>query len=245
MHIRAAHRFLNDPGVPPEIRAELSQEKLLGPFLLGNVAADARVSGGLARTDTHFYDYGKKIIRPPGQNMLERHPELRIAVGEQRALVAGYIGHLAMDMVWSNDMLSPHFYARHWANEAIRFIMLHVLLCDLDARDYRQWPESFWESLIHAEPHHWLPFLSDSDLRTWRDLIADQFCVGCESQTLAILGKRVTIGEEGLRALLDDPAQMQTELWDHIPPALVAEVEIAMYDAMREQVLNYWGAEQS
>ena len=169
-----------------------------------------------------FFEYAAKIEPNAPDAMLSAHPTLRNANGDQRAFVAGYVAHLAMDMVWAEDMLFPYFYQRDdWADEITRYNMLHVLLCHLDARDFRQWLPHFPDELAAAQPSNWLPFLSDSDLAQWRDLIANQICSTCDSQTVVVLGKRVRIGAEGLRSILDDPAKMQSEVWDYVPLAAV------------------------
>ena len=240
MHLRAAHRFLHDADVPQSLRDELGSASHLGAFLLGNVAPDARVSGGLSRSETHFFEYAAKIEPNAPNAMLEAHPSLENAQGEQRAFVAGYLAHVAMDVVWAEDMLFPNFYDRHdWADEITRYNMLHVLLCHLDARDYKQWDASFPDELAAARPDGWLPFLSDDDLAKWRDLVAEQICASCESQTVEVLGKRVRIGAEGLRDILDDPAKMQSEVWDYVPMTAIKQTEDHMYRAMVAQIMQY------
>ena len=236
MHLRAAHRFLNDADVPQNLRDPLN----LGPFLLGNVAPDARVSGGMSRGETHFFEYAPKVAPKATDAMLTAHPSLKNAQGEQRSFVAGYLAHLAMDVVWAEDMLFRYFYDRDdWADDITRYNMLHVMLCDLDARDFRQWDGGFPQALARAHPDSWLPFLSDDDLRIWRDLVANQICADCESQTIEVLGKRVKIGAEGLQEILNDPARMQSELWDYVPPSAVEDVAATMYRAMVDEVTRY------
>jgi Zinc dependent phospholipase C len=239
MHLAAAQRFLNDAAILPSIREELRQADYLGAFLLGNVAPDARVSSGLRRGDTHFFEYSVKVEPPAGVAMLTAHPHLRSAEGTQRAFVAGYLAHLAMDVVWTEAMLFPHFYLREWGNQNIRYEMLHVLLCHLDGRDYKRWDADFGDALAHAKPSAWLSFLSDSDLETWRDLIAEQICKDCESDTLSVLGSRVMIGRAGLQAILENPERLQAELWDNISLEIVAQVEESMYAAMVKQLVDY------
>jgi hypothetical protein len=236
MHLAAAHRFLTDSDVPPFDKLSTGN---LGAFLLGNVAPDARVSSGLRRAETHFFEYAAKVNPPAGEAMLAAFPQLKMAEGSQRAFIAGYLAHLAMDVVWTEDMLFPHFYQRDWASRMTRYEILHVLLCYLDTRDYRRWGEDYGDALAGAQPHDWLPFLPDADLADWRDVIARQVCGECESATLSVLGARVTIGQEGLQAILDNPQRMQTELWDHVPLSLVAEVEAKMYLVMKQQLIDY------
>jgi hypothetical protein len=240
MHLRAAHQFLNDTDIPQNLRNDLARGPHLGAFLLGNVAPDARVSGGMSRGQTHFFEYAAKIEPNAGDAMLAAHPSLKSAEGEQRMFVAGYLAHIAMDVVWAEVMLYPYFYQRDdWADDITRYNMLHVLLCHLDTRDFRQWDANFPDALTAAQPDNWLPFLPDDDLAQWRDLVANQICVSCESRTLEVLGKRVKIGVEGLRRILDDPAKMQSEIWNYVPMTAVDHVEAQMYGAMVSQIKQY------
>ena len=240
MHLRAAHRFLNDTDIPQNLRDDLARGSHLGAFLLGCVAPDARVSGGMSRAETHFFEYAAKIEPNACDAMLNVHPSLKSAEGAQRAFVSGYLGHIAMDVVWAEVMLYPYFYNQtDWADEVTRYNMLHVLLCHLDARDFKQWDAKFPDELATAQPDNWLPFLPDTDLMQWRDLVFNQICDTCESQTLEVLGKRVKIGREGLEAILNDPTKMQSDVWDHVPMTAVGHVEAEMYDAMVAQIKRY------
>jgi hypothetical protein len=194
----------------------------------------------MSRGETHFFEYAANVEPHPCDAMLEAHPSLGSAQGEHRAFMTGYLAHLAMDVTWAEDMLFPYFYDQHdWADETTRYNMLHVLLCHLDARDFRQWDARFPDELAAARPDGWLPFLPDHDLAQWRELVADQICSSCHSKTIEVLGSRVKIGPEGLRNLLHDPAMMQFELWDHVPMAVVKNVENQMYRAMVEQITRY------
>ncbi len=242
MHIRAAHRFLTDSEVAPNIRAFLTQPAHLGPFLFGNVAPDARVSGGVARGETHFFEY-QLPITPPQETLFAEHPSLRHAAGAQRAFVAGYIAHLAMDAVWAEDMLFAHFYHQDWESREHGYIMLHVLLCALDAEAEGQWPPQYGVALAEAEPADWLPFMSDEALAAWREVIGRQVRPGGHSETIEVLGQRVPIGPAGVRDILNDAERMQHEIWRRVPPSLIADIREKMYAAMREVVSDYLTAE--
>ncbi|MBZ0288780.1 MAG: zinc dependent phospholipase C family protein, partial [Anaerolineae bacterium] len=125
-HLETAQRLLRDPQVPAAARALLEAER--SAFLLGQIAADARVNSGLLRTDTHFYHYDQPIIQHPWRVMLERHPALLQAeTAAQRAFLAGYVAHLCVDEVWLMEMLKPHFGDRDWAPQPTRFFILHIL----------------------------------------------------------------------------------------------------------------------
>jgi len=245
MHLSATHRLLQDESVPLNLRMHLKYPEHLGAYLLGNVAPDARVSGGLERANTHFFDYAETITPHAVDTMLTTHPQLRTAQGAQQAFVCGYIGHLAMDVVWAEAMLYPYFYMqKDWADTNTRYLMLHVLLCHMDERDYQQWDAGYNALLAAATPQKWLPFLGDQDLIAWRDIIARQIVSENASETLAVLGKRVPVGEAGLAAYLKDEAKLNTDLFAYVPLAAIAKVEEIMYHAMIKYVIEYLSGTQ-
>jgi hypothetical protein len=238
-HLKTAQCLLADDALPVEVRAALDAER--GAFLLGNVAADARVGADLKREATHFYAYDKGISEHPWRVMMRQHPVLETPQNPaQRAFLAGYVAHLSMDEVWSLDMLGPHFAGRDWAPWSQRFIMLHILLIHMDERDLAGL--SAWQgpALAGAAPQDWIPFMSDTILSGWRDFVADQIKPGGESQTLQVFGSRIGYTAEDLRAILDSPERMESDLWAHITPDLLAEIEASMYRHAREQMLVYW-----
>jgi hypothetical protein len=239
MHIAVAHRLSADSAVPPEIRAVLHAN--WGPFLLGSVAPDARVSSGLRRTDTHFFDYQAVIDPPAPVVMLTQHPSLRRPLthdAAHAAFVAGYVAHLGMDEQWCTDALYPFFDS--WGTRELRFKMLHMLLSHLDARDYVLVPRSDYQPLQSATPVSWLPFIGDADLVTWRDLIAKQLAPEGHNQTFEILGSRIGLTVAEMGAFIADAAQMQAQLWDHVPPERLAVAEESMYQRVRAIVTAYY-----
>lgn len=202
----------------------------LGAFLLGTVAADARVGASLPRETTHFYVYGQEITESPWRSMLRQYPALQTPrTAAQRAFVAGYIGHLAMDEIWSQQMVGPYFVLGDWGSRATRFLMLHIILIYMDERDYPLLESWQVEALERAAPSAWIPFITDSDLAVWQRLIHDQIKSNGITQTLQIFGERVFKTPAELRAILDDPQQMQDVLWRHVPQTTLAAVEVEMY----------------
>jgi hypothetical protein len=238
-HLEAAQRLLNDEAIPASVRQPLTAE--LGAFLLGNIAADARTESGLRREDTHFYSYDKGITDHPWRVMMNLHPALQIPHSPaQRAFLAGYIAHLSMDEWWSLHMLGPHFAGRDWAPRQTRFLMLHILLIYMDERDLSLLLPWQYQGLTSAEPDNWLPFMNDTILSGWRDFIAGQIKPGSESLTLQVFGGRINKQPAELRAILDVPERMDADLWQHIAPALLADIEAGMYNHARQQMLTYW-----
>jgi hypothetical protein len=241
-HLETAQRLLVDPAVPADLRAALGAER--GAFLLGNIAADARTGGGIKREDTHFYHYEHPLLDHPWRVMLQQHPALvpphSVA---HRAFLAGYVAHLSIDEWWSLYMLGPHFALRDWAPRSTRFFYLHILLIVMDERDLLRLEGWQHPALLTAQPHQWTPFLSDVILTDWRDFIGEQIRPGGESQTLAVFGGRINRTPAELRAILDSASILDAEMWAHIPPALLEEIETGMYAHARTQMIRYWAGE--
>src|SRR5262249_4134761 len=176
MHMALAERLIHDPEWPGLVGSLLRAS--WGAFLLGSIAPDARVSSGMERGSTHFFEYQPKVEPPAVTAMLQRHAELqRTAITDEvrASFVAGYAAHLAMDEIWCTDLLFPVFiHGGDWGDRATKFLVLHAVLAYLDHRDRELLPESHYGQLAGAEPHGWLPFMEDSALIVWRDTIAKQ-----------------------------------------------------------------------
>jgi hypothetical protein len=245
MHMAFAQRLMADPVLPGEVRNLL--DSAWGTFLLGNIAPDARVSSGISRADTHFFEYGPVIDPSPGTAMLTRHIDLhRAAINnrEKIAFVAGYLAHLAMDEVWCTDLLFPCFIQKpRWESQPVSIFMLHILLGYLDECDRQKLPDSDYDPLQTATPNAWLPFMSDEALVGWRDLIATQLAPGAESQTFEIFGKRIGLTAAEIAEFIHDETRMNSGLWEKLSPQQVELVGEAMYEAGRRAVLNYFAAE--
>lgn len=236
-HLAIAQRLLNDEQLPARHRHALNTEQ--PAYLLGSVAADARIPAPNSRAATHFYTYTQAHISEVWRTMMRDNPALlRPHSPAQRAFVAGYVAHLGVDEHWSVAMLAPHFAEATWGDDIRhRFFVLHLLLADMDARDRASLPAEIAQTLRQSQPNAWLPFMSDAILDDWRDLIANQLEQG--SQTYQILGERVGLTEEGFRALMDDDATMHRLLWQNIAPALVREIEAGMTALARSQLCAY------
>lgn len=237
-HLHIAQRLLKDGQVPAAIRDLLYTER--SAFLLGSIAADARVNSGVMRADTHFYRYDEPMRDHPWRVMMAQHPALEHPYSPtQQAFLAGYVAHLTVDEVWTQEMLRRQFIERDWGpDDRYRFFMLHILLILMDERDYaglEAWQANALES---AQPGDWLPFMGRADLEAWRDFIARQLTGG--SETLAVLGGRIKRAPDELRAVLDSPDRLQADLWSNVAPETLAQVEQQMYAFSREQMMIYF-----
>jgi hypothetical protein len=239
-HLETAQRYLADKQLPSDMRARLSAER--SAFLLGSIAADARIGAGVPRETTHFYAYDRPIDERPWRVMMQRYPALHSAHSPaQRVFLAGYVAHISIDEYWTLNMVRPYFVKREWntTSRDFRFLMLHIILSYMDERDLSLLDAWQYESLCAAEPSGWLPFMDDDSLVGWRDFIGEQIAPGGESRTLALFGERIAKRPEDLRAILDSPEQMQQGLWANVPRDDLARVEAEMYAFAREQMRLY------
>lgn len=235
-HLRIASQLLTDEAIP-----QVTRDLLVAcrpAFLLGATVADARVPDK-DRETTHFYRYDKPMVAHPWRVMVQQYPSLMQPIDNiQRVFIASYVAHLAADEYWSRYMLKPHFAGGTWGKDMRwRFFVLHLLLIIMDERDEKLLPADQPASMRQCHPQGWLPFLPDDIMVNWRDFIAEQ--LDHESQTLAIFGERIAHDPAHLRALVDDDVTMQSYLWDHITPDLLADLEKALYDFSRQQMLTY------
>jgi hypothetical protein len=233
-HLAQAKRLL--PRLPDDAQALIRAH--LPAFYLGSVAADAKIEGQ-ERATTHFYRYDAPMPDHPWRVMLERNPRLaQPADPAWRVFTAAYVAHLATDAHWSRAMLGPHFARAQWGKSASwRFYVLHYLLIVMDERDEALLDEADAATLAQCMALDGLPFMPGAVLSEWRDFIAEQ--IRGYSLTVPILAERVGVPAPQMRALLDDPAQMQAMLWDHVSPATLADVEQGMDAHACEQMLRY------
>lgn len=239
-HLEIAQRLLRDESVPPPVRKLLTAER--EAFDFGSVAPDVRVEGSTPRRDTHFYDFGQDLTEHPWRVMVRAHPELMTPHDSaHRVFIAGYVAHLAVDEIWSREMVAPHFALGEWGTDRyFRFYMLQIILSVMDERDLPKLEAWHAESLCRAcASGGWLPFASDTLLNHWKDFICQQILPGGVSQTLPIFAERLGKDPADLRALLDSPDDLQRCLWDHVPPDLLADIEAQMYAHARDQVTAY------
>lgn len=239
-HLNFTQRLLQDDAIPSHYRDLLSE--YLPAFQLGSIVADARVSSGVGREVTHFYSYEHPILDHPWRVMLHDHPSLKLPQSEaHQVFLTGYVAHLATDEAWALKMVRPNFAMREWVDvdRHDKFFALHLLLTYMDERDEMQLEQWQADTLSQCHPADWLPFMDDTVLCDWRDLIVNQIKPEGSSQTLPIFSKRLQLAIEFIRETLDNPDIMTHRLWQHIPKALLEMVELQMYEFTRDQLCIY------
>jgi hypothetical protein len=206
-------------------------------FYLGNVAPDVQNLNGMAREVTHFYHMPQPGDRPAYDEILIRHPVLGRSeeiAPEQALFVAGYRAHLLLDLIWWHEVAAPFFFRSELFVDLPQRRLAHfVLLAYLDAKALAALPASAGETLAQATPDNWLPFVSDADLRRWRDMLVDQLVPGATSQTTAVYAARLGLSPDHLAQNLQDADWMAAHLFKKVP---VDQVEASLQTAVSASI---------
>jgi hypothetical protein len=207
-------------------------------FYLGNVAADFQTISDIPREVTHFY----RLPPQPGVQahdvMLQEYPQLADAAAlppQQAVFIAGYRGHLLLDLRWYWDVLMPYFIeADAWpADHRHRFLVHNTLLTYLDKVAFASLPPTAGETLAAARPCKWLPFAGDGDLIRWRDLLAEQLQPDTTLATVTIYAERMKMTPEAFAANLENPQWMQEHVFHKVP---LPQVEATITRGMEQSV---------
>ncbi len=238
-HMRAAIDLLHHESIPADIHTALVSS--YPAYVLGSVAPDARVDAPDPRAATHFYAYQQPMEKHPWLIMLDEYPQLTRSQSEaHRAFLAGYVAHLAMDEIWTLQMLDPYFAKGNWGEDKkYRFFVLHLLLTDMDIRELPALPAGTHTALRQATPDDWLPFMPQSILTDWQNLIYEQIKPDGISQTTEIFGQRINRSADEIDRLVHDEAWMQRELWQHVTRKTLASIEAEMARHASASLVRY------
>ena len=90
-----------------------------------------------------------------------------------------------------------------------------------------------------ATPDDWLPFLPLHAVQGWQSIIDRQIRPGGLSETYDVMAPRVGHTPGELHALVNDTPLVEASLWAHVPRALLAEREAAMYRFALDALIEY------
>jgi hypothetical protein len=231
-HLSLAQELLQHPSLPTITRALL--ERNLGAFLLGNVAPDVQVVSGQPRQETHFFDLPlKSNSLPPWEQMLQSYPDLQPTTWlpeVQRVFLVGYLCHLQADWRWVQQIFVPVFGLQSaWGTFEQRLIFHNVLRAYLDEQILPTL-QSEWRSLLElTSPSGWLPFVQDSHLVRWRDLIAEQLKPGSKIATAEVFAARQGLQVEEFVRLVHSPSILQEVIFSRL--------SLTQLTAFRQQML--------
>lgn len=227
------------------MRLFLQQQR--SAFLFGNTAPDVQVVSGQPRQATHFHDLPiLKGATPAWEVMLEVHPGLANSgalPAKQAAFLAGFLCHLLADWWWVLDIYAPFFGPeRRWGSFSQRLYLHNVLRASLDLKLHPGLSNGTASSMVKAEPAGWLPFVQDSYLRRWRDLLAGQLRPGAGPQTVAVFAARQGIAPEQFYALLESEERMQREVFSRMPSGLLGEYRQHLVEESLRLLHGYLGS---
>ena len=231
-HLVIAEEMLSSSALPAAARGLLASER--GAFLFGTIAPDVQSVSGQPREATHFFvmlpskeDLGPTDTRPAHQVMLAQHPLLARSdrlTPAQAAFIAGYLTHLRLDELWIAYVFGPCFgLEAGWGTFRERLMIHNVLRTWLDRRDGVWLKCDVWSALARVEPREWLPFVSDTHLRAWRDEIARELTPGAPIHTLEVFATRLAVPPADFRRMLDSPEEMQQRVFVHLRPGCVEQ----------------------
>jgi hypothetical protein len=136
-HLALAEKLLSDSTLSASIRDRLIDQR--AAFLFGNTAPDVQTVSGQLREATHFFAIPLKTDRAAHLEMFEHHPALASARSispAHAAFIAGYICHLALDVLWVRDIYQPHFGPQaKWATPHERSVYHNILRAWCDQND--------------------------------------------------------------------------------------------------------------
>jgi hypothetical protein len=240
MHLHVAEQMKTAVTANREPNGRLATclERAWPAFYLGNVAPDVQNLNGMAREATHFYHLAQdKNVLPAYDEMLAQYPQLsRVEQmpSDQVLFVAGYRAHLLFDLIWWRKVAGPHFFWSELFTDLPQRRLAHfILLAYLDAKALAALPPTAGETLAAATPSAWLPFVSDADLRRWRDMLVDQLLPGAEPQTTAVYAARLGIPPDRLVHNLQDAAWMEANLFAKVP---LADIEADLQTAVSASI---------
>jgi len=237
-HLHLAQELLAEDSCSPLLRNEQ------GSFYLGNIAPDAQNVAGLSRESTHFFEVPMRDTSPAWDAMFKQYPSLTetdALTPAQRAFLAGYICHLAVDQMWIADIFDPVFVEEaKWENPRERFFIHNVLRIYLDELDRPALASNgVGTSLKKANPDQWLPFLADAALSHWRDFVAEQLLEGGAAQTIEVFAKRMKRPPRDFESLLQSPAQMTERVFRLVPNDSLAHFRDRAFVRSQEVIADY------
>jgi hypothetical protein len=212
-------------------------------FCLGNVAPDVNAISRISRAASHFYDFPPLPEHDAYREMFAQYPQLADAAQlpvAQAVFVAGYAAHLLLDLIWLREIAWPYFFqAEHLGPPAQRRLLHFVLLAYLDTLALEALPGTAVQTLAHAHPTAWLPFVPDEVLADWRDRLVDQLQPGAPIHTVEIYAGRLGMSAAEFAAALHDPVWMADHVFGKLPVTEIQQIIQTAVPKSIEMMKNY------
>jgi hypothetical protein len=242
-HLAAASEVLARPDFTAAV-SWLTGEAERAAFLLGSISPDVRAVSGQPREETHFFT----IPSPPDHRavpaMMAAWPTLADASHldhAQAAFIAGYITHLIMDELWVDDIVMEYIYvdAEPWGTHHSGWWLYSLLMTYLEYQAAPTLPADTAQMLKRAQPHDWLPFVKDRDLKRWRSIIAKMITTDGARRTSVLFAHSNNITPKKLEAIVTSEDDMAREAWSIVPRARIDGFRALAVERSLEAVQNY------
>lgn len=233
MHLHVAEQILQMASQNGHGRLHEQLESNWPAFYLGSVAPDVNAISDIRRSESHFYTLPPLPTNEAVPEMLEMYPQLADASQlppAQALFVAAYAAHLMLDLIWLRQIAAPYFfYAEDLGSREQRRLMHFILLTYLDSLALDALPATAVKTLSQATPASWLPFVSDTVLVEWRDMLVAQLEPDALPRTVEIYAGRLEMSPEEFAAALHDPAWMEEHVFSKLP---VADIQAILQTAV-------------
>jgi hypothetical protein len=244
-HLVLAQRLLHEAALPDAIRDRLRAQR--GAFLFGNTAPDVQTVSGQLREATHFFVIPWTTVPEPHKAMFELYPYLgfpKNLPAAHAAFIAGYICHLALDVLWVRDIYFDNFgpYAHWGANLRERNVYHNILRAWCDQYDQVQLNSTVGSALSLAHPIAWLPFTADRYLFQWRDGLIEQLQPGASIRTVEVFAERGGVPPEKFQQVLASPEEMEQHIFAHAPREKIEKFYRDGYEQMVRLIVEYFRA---
>lgn len=232
------------PTLPMEIRQILTEHQ--GAFMLGNTGVDVQAITKQPRRDTHFYHLPPSRSPRAWQNMLAQYPSLRdprTLAPDHATFISGYFTHLVYDELWAWEIFVPFYMDSDlWPDRITRIIHHNALrvILDRQAQDILIQHPNLSSQIRAAEPEHWLPFVSDDALRTWRNWLVKQLDNLEHAETVTVFAERMGVSVKRLEQVVQE---IETDTYKPTIQGLEEAVERFETQSLRdicEVLTQYW-----
>jgi len=237
MHLHVADQIRQTANQNDHGRLGMQLESEWPAFYLGSVAPDINAICDIRRAETHFYTLPPVPTNEAVPEMLELYPQLadpsQMTSG-QALFVAAYAAHLMLDLIWLRQIVVPYFFdAEHLGSPEQRRLTHFILLTYLDSLALDALEGTAVTTLSQARPSQWLPFVPDSVLVEWRDMLVAQLEPGAFPRTVEIYAERLKMSAAEFAAALHDPAWMEEHVFSRLP---VADIQTILQTAVPQSV---------
>ena len=228
MHLHTAEQILELAKANGNGRLHTTLAAEWPAFYLGSVAPDVNAISAIPRKASHFYDVPPAEDELAYPTMLAQYPQLADPAkmsAAQAICVAGYSAHLLLDLIWLREVVYPFFFLpKDLGNKRQRELTHFILLTYLDTIALDALPETAVTTLASAHSVAWLPFIEDSILANWQEMLVVQLKPEAPVKTIEIYAGRLGMSPAEFAANLQDPAWMQAQVFDKIPVAQVQHI---------------------